>query len=190
MILGSHNSWSFLPPKKWWQRLIAFTARCQRLTIREQYDFGVRCFDLRIRFIDGMAHIVHNDFDYGLFSGYRHDLKFLHDCGDVSVRVVHDVRTKKRYTQEDVKAFKGFCDALERTYPRIKFWFGRNLYDWNVDYEFEYMPYCTEKYSSVCSPRLIDDWWPWLYAQRHNARIRQGTYRKDEILLIDYVDIL
>lgn len=32
MILGSHNSWSYLPVRKWWMRPIAFMARCQSRT--------------------------------------------------------------------------------------------------------------------------------------------------------------
>ena len=50
VILGSHNSWSYLPVKRWWMRPIAFMARCQRIDIRRQYEMGVRCFDLRIFF--------------------------------------------------------------------------------------------------------------------------------------------
>ena len=50
MILGSHNSWSYLPPKHWWMWPIHFMAKCQRVDIREQYEkYGVRCFDLRVR---------------------------------------------------------------------------------------------------------------------------------------------
>ena len=50
MILGSHNSWSYLPPKHWWMWSFHFMAKCQRVDIREQYEkYGVRCFDLRVR---------------------------------------------------------------------------------------------------------------------------------------------
>ena len=51
MILGSHNSWSYLPVKQWYFTPFAFTARCQSIDIRTQYEkYGVRCFDLRVRF--------------------------------------------------------------------------------------------------------------------------------------------
>ena len=50
MIVGSHNSWSYLPSKKWWMAPFKFMAKCQDLNIIEQYEIGVRCFDLRVRF--------------------------------------------------------------------------------------------------------------------------------------------
>ena len=43
MILGSHNSWSYLPPKHWWMWPFHFMAKCQRVDIREQYEkYGVK----------------------------------------------------------------------------------------------------------------------------------------------------
>ena len=31
MRLASHNTFTYLTPRKWWGRLLAFTARCQRV---------------------------------------------------------------------------------------------------------------------------------------------------------------
>ena len=66
MILGSHNSWTYLTPKKWWMKLISFTAKCQDYHIYDQYyRYGVRCFDLRVRFnSDGKAIISHGIIEY------------------------------------------------------------------------------------------------------------------------------
>lgn len=190
MILGSHNSWSFLPPKKWWQKALAFTARCQKKDIQEQYALGVRCFDLRLRLINGEWHIVHNSFDYGLLEGIMYDLSWLHRQGDVVIRILHDVRKERDYTKEAVEKFKSFCaELILDIYPDIKWWCGRNLYNWEEDFVFDYKPVCHEFYSSVCSPRIIDDWFPFIYASRNNAWIRSGEYGDDEILLIDFVDI-
>lgn len=49
-ILGTHNSNTYLKPRKWWMRLINFTSKCQKLTIKEQLEHGVRYFDFRIRY--------------------------------------------------------------------------------------------------------------------------------------------
>lgn len=48
MILGTHNSISYLKPKKWWMKLINFASKCQSLTIQDQWEYGVRYFDLRV----------------------------------------------------------------------------------------------------------------------------------------------
>lgn len=192
MIIGSHNSWSFLRPRKWWMRLIAFTARCQRYDIRTQYEtYGVRCFDLRLRFTDqGNIIIAHGLVEYEnhqqrlLFD----ELPFLDKKGDVFVRVILETRSKKQYTPLQVSCFRQYCQKFVEIYPNIHFWCGRNLFNWEVDYAFKEEPTCEEKYSSVCPPKVIDDWWPWLYAWIHNPKnISQGT--KSDILLIDYVDI-
>ena len=188
MILGSHNSWSFLPPKKWWQRALAFTARCQRLNIKEQYNAGVRCFDLRLRYKDGTMYVVHNSFVYCKLNDIEKDLDWLDSRGDVVVRVVHDVRKGSDWTKDAIHEFSQCCIWLD-TFFNMKFWCGRNLYNWEVDYEFDYKPQCTEMYSSVCSPRIIDDWYPLVYAKRNNAWIRREEYKEDEILLIDFIDI-
>lgn len=48
-ILGAHNANTYLKPRKWWMRLINFTSKCQKLSIDEQIEHGVRYFDFRIR---------------------------------------------------------------------------------------------------------------------------------------------
>lgn len=50
MKLASHNSMTYLPIKKWWLKPFRFIAQCQNKTIEEQYQAGVRMFDIRIAF--------------------------------------------------------------------------------------------------------------------------------------------
>ena len=68
---------------------------------------------------------------------------------------------------------------LEEKYPNIKFCNGRRKYDWKVLYDFKYSePNMIELYSSVTSLfksdskilRVLDDWWPWLYARLRNKK--------------------
>lgn len=189
MIVGSHNSWSYLPPKHWWMWPFHFMAKCQRVDIREQYEkYGVRCFDLRIRWKKWKMQVAHGIVEYDISEKQLKDnLAFLNDKGDCFVRIIHEARTKKQY-DKSVEFFKSFCYVSVSDYHNIKFWCGRNLYDWTCDYNFRYRPTCDEKYSSVCYPRIIDDWWPWLYAVIQNkGNLAKGT--KDDILLIDFIDI-
>lgn len=198
MILGSHNSWSYLPVRSWWMKPLAFMARCQRVDIRRQYELGVRCFDLRLSFDDNyiytndnkqVMYVAHSCFQYKITSKELEEhLKWLNEQGDCYIRILHEVRRKSQYTKMNVTAFKMMCLFYKDKFSNIKFWCGRNLYNWEYDYNFEFYPTCEEKYASVCSPKLIDDWWPWLYARFHNKSIRkEGTDR--DILLIDFVDI-
>lgn len=191
MILGSHNSWSYLTPRKWWMKLIRFTARCQSKELGEQYAvYGVRCFDLRVRFDDDdQPMLVHGPVEYEYTrEKLEQDLKTFNSLKSVCIRVLLDVRNKRQYTEKQRTAFWNFCHELELFYPDIKFWCGRNLYNWGIIYNFQYRPTCCERYASVCKPRLIDDWFPYFFAHRWNKLItEQGT--TSDILLIDFVDL-
>lgn len=190
MIIGSHNSWSYLTPTKWWMKLLAFTAKCQSVDLNSQYEkYNVRCFDLRVRFDDNGIKVVHGSIEYKYsYNELMDDLKYLNSKEDCYIRLIHDARTKNKYTEFSEKSFIEFCANVEQTFKNIKFWCGRNLYNWNIDYEFtKQEPTCSETYSSVCSPKIIDDWWPWLFAIRNNKKFfKEGTDK--DILLIDFVN--
>ena len=189
MELASHNSWSYLKPKKWWMRLFGFAAKCQRVDIKTQYEkYGVRCFDLRVRFDYGMPIVSHGLAEYNITEvDLEKDLTWLDDKGDASVRVILEIRKKKDYTSAQCALFRIYCDFLIRAFPNIKFWGGRCLYNWEREYTFKYMPTCEERHASVCSPYLLDDWYPWLYAKSFNKDILlHGTSM--DYLMIDFVD--
>ena len=190
MILGSHNSWSYLRPKKWWLYPFRFMAKCQRYSIQAQYyAYNVRCFDLRVRYNnDGKLIIAHGFMEYDIDEeALKEHLSFLNK-NDCVVRILHEARNKKQYTELSVNKFKALCAYLEKAFPNIKFYLGRNLYNWEVDYEFDYKPTEDEIHASTQKPRIIDDWWPWLYAWLTNKKTYEKGTDKD-ILLIDYVDI-
>lgn len=189
MKLASHNSWSYLKPKHWWMYLLKFTAQCQDKSISTQYDgYGVRCFDLRVKFKDGNPVIVHNIMEYDYFTEeLERDLKWLNSRKDVAIRVILDIRSKKKYTSEQKGMFVDFCFDLEKDYPHIKFWCGKGMYDRDTLYKFKYSPTCEEKYSSVTSPKLLDDWFPRIYAKLNNHKLLEKRTEKD-YLMIDFVN--
>jgi len=189
MIIGSHNSWSYLRPRQWYLRPFAWMARCQRIDVRQQYIRGVRCFDLRLLVDNSNVELAHGlmRYDYTR-EQILADLEWLDKQGDCYVRVINEARTQSQHRASRMM-FPLSCDMLVERFIHTQFWGGRNLYDWSIDYQFEGTePTCCERYASVSTPKLIDDWWPWLYARLHNRRIRrEGTDRN--ILLIDFVDI-
>lgn len=190
MYIGSHNSWSYLPAKHWWMRPFSFMAKCQSADIKTQYGkYNVMCFDLRIRFgKNGKFLVSHGYVDYQIcYSELMEDLKWL-DSRGCYVRVIHEVRTKKNYTQENIENFRTECERLVKMFPNIGFWCGRNLYNWKQDYSFPEEVSCYERYGSVSKLKYLIGWWPWLYAKIYNRKImEQGTFH--DILLIDYVNI-
>ena len=168
---------------------LRFTARCQDVSISSQYDdYGVRCFDLRVKFKDGYPVIVHSimEYDYYTEELYR-DLQWLDSKKDAAVRVILDIRNKDSYTSEQKALFVDFCYDLETKFPHIKFWNGEGLYDRVVLYKFKYNPSCEEKYSSVSSPKLLDDWFPRIYARLNNHKLLNESSTKD-YLMVDFVN--
>ena len=191
MVLGSHNAWSYLPTRKWWMKPLAFTAKCQKYDIQTQYEkYNSRCFDLRLTFDDDSNPIVvHNLMQYKITKDQLiQDLQWLNSKGDVYVRVLLDIRSKRKYTNHQVECFKQWCEWAQNEYRNIIFICGRNLYNWEVEYDFGNNVAVEELYSSVTSPYIIDDWFPLIYAKLHNKdNIQKGTDK--QILLIDFVNI-
>jgi hypothetical protein len=194
-ILGSHNSWSFLKPTKWWMKLIAFTAKCQKHSIAEQYWLdGVTCFDLHIRFDElGNVKVVHGPVEYDLEDIHIEEyFKWANDQKDsqIYIRIILDVRSRKAMYQygHQREYFQKYCEKIEKIYPNVIFWCGRMVTGWAQDYKFKNEPTCQESYASVCSPKFIDDLWPWIFAKKHNRIIKNNGTNAD-ILLIDFVDI-
>lgn len=168
---------------------MAFTAKCQDADIKTQYEkYGVRCFDLRVKFEQGEPVVVHNIIEYDYYpEELIKDLTWLNERKDVAVRILLDIRSEKRYTSEQKGMFVDFCFDLERLFPYIKFWCGKGMYDRAVLYKFKYSPTCDEKYSSVCSPKWLDDWWPRLYAKRNTRKLlEKGTDK--QYLMVDFVN--
>lgn len=49
-MLGSHNSFSYLKPVKWWMRLINFAGKCQSMDVYDQILLqDVKFFDVRLK---------------------------------------------------------------------------------------------------------------------------------------------
>lgn len=154
MKLASHNSLSYYPPQ-WWVIPFNWMAKCQSLTIEQQYERGVRLFDIRVKIVDGKVYSGHGiatyivDFDT-IFS-------FLNEKGDCTVRIIQET--------SDDNLFVNFVENLMRLYHDIKYVGGQRKKDW-------------KKMINLPEPDLNhlywkhERWWmipcPYLYAKKHN----------------------
>jgi len=199
MRLASHNTFTYLTPRKWWGRLLAFTARCQRVYYTEQIDLGATMFDVRVRFDKDGKHILcHGLIEYKEYAPVLYLLTTL-NYRAASLNIPYYVRVvleSRRPSEEQKEHFRSWCQALQQLHKNLVFFGGNDRSDWgckNPVYDFGVpLPDIDEKHASTTAlfprwPRL-DDLWPWLYARLFNHRdIEQGTTH--EWLMIDFVDI-
>ena len=199
MKLASHNTFTFLTPRTWWMRLLAFTARCQRVNFATQLDRGAQMFDIRVRFKgSGVPILCHGLIEYQEYLPVTDSLLYLNYCckrDDIHYycRIVLETKHPDDF---QLQSFRALCKAYQDTFQEIVFFGGNDRSDWSCQhpvYDFGTpMPDIDEKHASTTAlfPRFprLDDLWPWLYARLFNHRnIQAGTTH--EWLMIDFVDI-
>lgn len=188
MKLASHNSWSYLPPMKWWMRPFAFAAKCQSKTIREQYEAGARLFDLRVRFDKcGRTILAHGLIEYDA-SGLEDDLRWLNNQLDaVIVQVVLEL---SRYDRSQEADFISWCKSVRRKYKNIYFAGYYRKFDWKPLLHCMVNPSIAGKFASAPSDKWyskLNDLWPWLWAKMNNREVLDAYKDYDGWVMMDFV---
>lgn len=113
MILGTHNSMSYLPVAQWWLRPFRAWGRCQRLDYFGQWDAGARYFDLRIKFdSDGRAHFGHGRISYSCAERpEKVILKLLELAAQAKKDIYLRILLEQRATRESRRLFAAWIDA-------------------------------------------------------------------------------
>lgn len=202
--IGSHNSLTYLPPKRWWMRPFAWMARCQRVDYaRQYYDYNVSVFDLRVWFDKhGNIQVRHGRMQYDISRDEIFSfLSFLNDTYSCSLRVILEEDWRAYHLPYSGMAemyFRKFCSYIQNHYDHIKFFGGNRKCDWRVLYKFksENDVCLDDKYSSTTSLfkskkqwlAKIDDLWPWVYARLHNKE-NFANADENKCLFVDFVDI-
>lgn len=203
MKLASHNTFTYLTPRTWWMRILAFTARCQRVGLNRQLNLGAQMFDLRVRFVSAPYGGIRPIVCHGLieYEGWPHVVNAIQHLDDKSrnndnpyyMRVVLESR---RPSEEQKCCFRDLCEVLTTYHHNLVFFGGNDRSDWSCQhpiYDFGTpMPDIDEQHASTTAlfPRFprLDDLWPWLYARLFNHRnIKKGT--SHDWLMFDFVDI-
>lgn len=183
-MIGSHNSFTYLPAKNIVGKLTSLFWRCQKLTLSEQLERGVRCFDVRIRrskkgnweFAHGLAVLTSASEFYNHFA----ELDKYH-C---YVRIVFEDSGKNR---EKFELYRSLCRFLEDAYLNITFFEGRVKGTWEKIYTFKFEPVET-----VVQPvaSMSGDWYgkilPGLWDYMNHNKSRKNIDNKN-ITLLDFI---
>lgn len=134
-MLGSHNSFSCLPPKNLWGKITKLWGKCQSLNLQDQYDKGVRCFDIRLRRIENTWHIVHNRIDYGSCNELNLISKLKSLCNNhdaVYFRFLLDERKIPKYARGYINLYLGYIQYIINLIPDIKIAECRVFWNWRT----------------------------------------------------------
>lgn len=195
IIVASHNSWSCMPERKRWMKLVRPIARCQNKSIVQQYYDNVRCFDLRLRWDE-----KENDFvlAHGIvtYKGrYYYDLLWLDEQAyrsneDVYIRVLLEDSGKANEFIDE--RFSEKCRALERRFSSLKFFGGFPARKRWREYIYHFKtkePSVDEQHVSVSGK-----WWEFIpkrWAKKNNKRVRiikeEVETIKSNFLMLDFV---
>lgn len=192
LIIGTHNSMTFLRPAKWYGWFMIPFARCQRKTIMQQWKAGARVFDLRVKFDRyGNSYFAHGLYD----CTYLLTLDFV-------IRLIEQLRyyykeeVYVRLILEDTKAdnfqaeyFRDACKRIEEKFEHIHFFGGNRKGDWKKLYTFKRDVHDSLNNQWVSS--MMDDarWYekflPFAYALRCNKRNKENV--KPKFNLFDFI---
>lgn len=190
-MLGSHNTLTYFPIKGLFGSLKKNWSKCQEINYIQQYNCGVRYFDVRIKFDKNKPVVVHNNNTYKAGENELNQLfSFLNIKKDCYVRFGLDIRKKPKDADKQTKLFKEYIQSIQRKYPFIKIADAIIFWDW----EHIINPLITvvERHASVTSTwELIKT--PRNYASKHNKELKE-TYKDvlnsdKQVLLIDFVNL-
>jgi hypothetical protein len=181
MILATHNSLSYLKPQ-WWLRPFAWVGRCQSLTIEQQLEYGVRYFDIRLKFNEGnwIAESGH-----GLLT-YVCNIYLIFDLIDRHSSCIVRMTLENKKASGDMKDnFRAYCKECQSIFANTTFVGGYQKGTWEHIYDFgNDIPVC-ERYWTYNKGQRFP--FPKLYAWLNNKRYKDiGT---DTYLMLDYVQL-
>lgn len=195
-MIGSHNSFTYLPPRRIWFKPFTFIWRCQDKNINEQKEIGVNYLDVRVRWDKRYEcwRLAHGIVDLGNFK-----YKTLYDV----VNVINTLDCKYRLILErgnsDVKNkfiqdFNAICPMdlldcdkviIKKSWSIIHTHKGSNIINC-IDYS--YVPFHTGndlKGKSKLNISTIKNW-----ARKHNPKILKSMNKsKSTLYFMDYVGI-
>lgn len=194
-MLGSHNSCTYLPCRKWWMYLINFTAKCQGKTLSQQFHAGARYFDIRVKWDEKHKEwvLAHGLVEYkGKLGKVLETLNCLAKYYNDTIYVRFLLEYNKCPDDEATKILNlvTYVDFARINYPCLKYNLVETKWNEKAIKVYDKSISITHKYSSVLGRKRFL-WIPWFYAKLHNKKsVTDNTdiiNSKDRVLMMDFV---
>lgn len=198
-MIGSHNTFSYLPTKKWWMKLLTPWHKCQQWKFENQIQLAnVGYIDIRVRFDkDDEPVLVHNNVVYEtpieVSSYILGELSSVNPKKPIPCRLMLDVRKKPKNADHQTMLFKELIkdwetDKYLKKYLTIDE--ARIYWDWQhplIKSKYRII----EVHTSVCSPwhkYILGTKW---FAKKYNSYtiVDESQITSNIVYLIDYVNI-
>lgn len=188
-MIGTHDSFTYLNPKKRVFNILSFLWRTQTKNIQEQRALGVKYFDIRVRYYKGKWILCHGlvDFDTIPFSTLEDIMKFFNKSEYLRVIL------ERVSSNDDIFKFKHDILVLKEEYKNIVFSCIKK--DWNIVInndlniiDYTYTPFLSNLSLLDNIKRMnffstIKKW-----AKKHNPTITEGIVEdKNTVHFLDYV---
>lgn len=201
MKLGTHNSMSFLPVKKWWMKPLNIFARCQKLDLKGQLGKDAVIFDIRVwwnkkaerfEFAHGLIDYDGDGYPLGKYSVISSALDQLtHTSAQKYIRVILE-----KYDDyiTDTREFHDLCIYLEYTYPKFILFGGIVKKGWKKIFAFdkEYKAPTDRELKQYVGSMASDARWyerfiPMLYAKRRTRFHTIKSLGSEDFILVDFI---
>lgn len=189
-IIGTHDSVTAHPPRKWWMKLGKVIAVTQDKTIWQQYEDGIRCFDLRIRLLkDNTWTLCHGLYEvkldvYNLIYWLKEKAELMDE--NIYIRIVLE---DKKHSDKEAERFIKFCEWCDDLSTRLIFICGNRKSDWKQLYKFAYPNQQQWMPVSSCAEdaRWYEKAFPRLYAKRMNEHNLKNIPKKYGFAFFDFI---
>lgn len=184
MIIGTHNSLTYAKPTKWYGKILNFTSKCQNLSIEEQFNLGVRLFDIRIVNCNINKYTKHGLIEYDITPKEAIDmLNKLAENTKINIFIYINSESKLE-TQNQIQEFSTLLKELENdTCEYITICGGYTKPGWKkvvdctnpVIYEkhwefLNFTYYCNNKFIGFI--RNVLHFSPKYWAKKYNSKIK------------------
>ena len=186
-MIGSHDSFTFLPARKHWLEWFSFLWRTQNKNIKEQKECGVKYFDVRVRYDSyiQMWRVCHGIVDFNVVFGTLENIA--NRFSDYKLRLILE-----RGSKEEEEMFSKEIEALIDKYACLCFSCIKK--GWKVLYnndpeiiDYTYIPWLSgvsfwENIKRFNFFSTIKRW-----AKKHNPIINDIIKKDSVVHFMDYV---
>lgn len=184
-MIGSHNSYSYLNPTESVYNSVSGLWRCQTKTIQEQYNAGVRYFDVRVRKDGNFWRVCHGIVDFTLkFPSLENICLLFQNMEGAKLRLILE--------SGEVCDFETNIKSLSKKYSCLVFscikdgW--RVIIDkGNTIIDYTYTPWLTGEsfWHNIKRFNFFSSIKSW--AAKHNPSLMPEMLTSDEVHFMDYV---